>query len=76
MAFEELLCQEILAEQPSTYPVARTKESDERAEHFVANSREQERSVTHERDTGTSALFLDLLEMLLDRKSDLAAVER
>jgi hypothetical protein len=31
------------------------------AEHFVANCREQERTVSHERDTGTSALFLDVL---------------
>jgi hypothetical protein len=28
MVFEELLCQEILAEQASTYPVARTKERE------------------------------------------------
>ena len=31
------------------------------AEHFVANCREQERTVRHERDTGTRALFLDVL---------------
>ncbi len=31
------------------------------AEHFLANCREHERTVSHEIDTGTSALFLDVL---------------